>query len=477
MNICFLFPDDEFSLLNISGLVMAILSVYHPREPKASPLWRIFDRHYDDFEKSYAEKFEKKYGFFRPVIGEVVRSFLRCGDLKDGFARIRCPNCGNEKLLSFSCKRRCICPSCQAKRAIILGHHLTENVLYPVPHRQYVFSIPIMLRVYFKYDRSLQTGLCQCAYRSLLTFLREVVGLKDGVPGVVMAIHTFGADPAKWHPHLHAFVADGLFKDTGTFYVMRKVDLKPLEELFRAELFKFLKKEGKITADLVSKLSAWKHSGFSIDNGVRIEQEDKDGTEAIAQYIMRNVFNVENITYIEKTGNVIYHTGKMQKGKHKKNFMVYSADEFIAAVTQHIPKKSFQTVRYYGHYSNKSRGLRAKVETLSPDVDTEKIPDEVEVIDVSKYQPKKVPSLTWRECIKKIWKDDPLICPECQSEMRIISFIVSPVIIKKILKYLDLWEEETARDPPVQTEIPDEIEYVPIEDVGWGQNVDPAFVG
>ncbi len=58
VNICFLFPDDEFSLLNISGLVMAILSVYHPREPKASPLWRIFDRHYDDFEKSYAEKFE-----------------------------------------------------------------------------------------------------------------------------------------------------------------------------------------------------------------------------------------------------------------------------------------------------------------------------------------------------------------------------------------------------------------------------------
>jgi len=73
-----------------------------------------------------------------------------------------------------------------AKRAIVFGHHLNENVFYPVPHRQYVFSIPIMLRIYFKYDRSLLTGLCQCAYRSLLTFLREVVGLKNGVPGVVL---------------------------------------------------------------------------------------------------------------------------------------------------------------------------------------------------------------------------------------------------------------------------------------------------
>jgi putative transposase len=102
-----------------------------------------------------------------------------------------------------------------AKRAIILGHHLNENVFYPVPHRQYVFSIPKMLRIYFKYDRSLLGGLCQCAWRSLLTFLKEVVGLKEGVPGAVIAIHTFGADPVKWHPHLHVLSTDGLFKDTG----------------------------------------------------------------------------------------------------------------------------------------------------------------------------------------------------------------------------------------------------------------------
>lgn len=190
---------------------MTILSVYHPREPKASPLWQIFDKHYEDFERSYPEKFEKRYGFFRPVIGEVVRAYLRCGDLKEGFARVRCPNCGYEFLLQFSCKTRCCCPSCQAKRAIIFAHHLNENVLYPVPHRQYVFSIPIMLRVNFKYDRSLLTGLCQCVYRSLLTFLREVVGLKDVVPGAVMQIHTFGSSPEKYHPHLHVLATDGDF--------------------------------------------------------------------------------------------------------------------------------------------------------------------------------------------------------------------------------------------------------------------------
>jgi len=405
----------------------------------------------------------------------VVRSYLKCGDLKQGFARVRCNNCGYEYLLQFSCKTRCCCPSCQAKRAIILGHHLNENVLFPVPHRQYVFSIPIMLRIYFKYDRSLLSGLCQCAYRSLLTFLREVVGLKQGLPGAVMAIHTFGADPAKWHPHLHVLATDGLFSDTGTFYVMKDVDLKPLEELFRAQVFKMLKKEGKITNEIINKLSTWKHSGFSVDNGVRIKKDDREGREAIVQYMARNVFSAQNITYIEKTGKVIYRTDKIQKGQNKKNFAVYTAEEFIAAITQHIPKKSFQTTRYYGYYSNKLRGLRAKTDTLScTESDTRIIPDEVNVIDVSKYQPKNVPSLTWRECIKKIWKDDPLICPECQSEMKIISFIENQKIIKKVLKYLNLWEEESARDPPRPPEIPDEIVYVPIEDTAWDQH-NPGF--
>ncbi len=115
--------------------------------------------------------------------------------------------------------------------------------------------------------------------------------------------------------------------------------------------------------------------------GVRIKKEDNDGREAVAQYIMRNVFNVEKITYVEETGKVIYHS-KMQKGKNKKNFAIYSTEEFIAAITQHIPKKSFQMTRYYGHYSNKSRGLRSKAESLILDAPTETIPEKVEVIQV-----------------------------------------------------------------------------------------------
>jgi len=86
-------------------------AVYHPRQPEASPLWRLCNNHYEGFEQCYEERFGGKYGFFRRVIGQVVRQYLTCGDLKNGFARVRCCDCRDEYLLAFSCKGRWFCPS------------------------------------------------------------------------------------------------------------------------------------------------------------------------------------------------------------------------------------------------------------------------------------------------------------------------------------------------------------------------------
>lgn len=76
---------------------------------------------------------------------------------------------------------------------------------------------------------------------------------------------------------------------------------------------------------------------------------------------------------------------------------LYSAEEFIAAITQHIPKKNFQMVRYYGWYSNKSRGMRAKIEIEGDSFNNSKKTLEERILDVSKHRSKNSPSLTWRE--------------------------------------------------------------------------------
>ncbi|MBT4087050.1 MAG: hypothetical protein HOE30_01020, partial [Deltaproteobacteria bacterium] len=84
---------------------------------------------------------------------------------------------------------------------------------------------------------------------------------------------------------------------------------------------------------------------------------------------MRNVFNIKKVRYVEKIQKVIYQ-GKMKKRKDRKNFEVYSALDFIATITLHISDKFSQLIRYYGFYSNKSRGLRAKAELVELTQDT-----------------------------------------------------------------------------------------------------------
>ena len=76
---------------------------YRRRDPFASPLWKVVNRYYDEFERVYPERYEKTYGYWRPVIGDVIAKFLTCCDIREGFARVRCCDCGKEYFVPFSC--------------------------------------------------------------------------------------------------------------------------------------------------------------------------------------------------------------------------------------------------------------------------------------------------------------------------------------------------------------------------------------
>lgn len=74
-----------------------------------------------------------------------LRAYLDCGILARGFARVRCPDCGFERLVAFSCKAH-VCPSCSARRMEDAAQHLVENVFPAVPVRQWVLSFPRRVR-------------------------------------------------------------------------------------------------------------------------------------------------------------------------------------------------------------------------------------------------------------------------------------------------------------------------------------------
>ncbi len=152
-------------------------SVYRQRNSQNSPYYQCVEDHFETFEMVYDNRFEQRYGFFRPYVKQVIYRYLDCGMLHNGFARVLCEDCGHEYLLAHSCKRHHFCPSCHQKRVVEFGEWLCQEVVKAVPHRHVVLSIPKILRRYFLYDRKLLSDLSRCGWEALKTFY--TTGVQD----------------------------------------------------------------------------------------------------------------------------------------------------------------------------------------------------------------------------------------------------------------------------------------------------------
>ena len=71
-----------------------------------------------------------------------------------------------------------------------------------------------------------------------------------------------------------------------------------------------------------------------------------------------------------------------------------------------------------GGYSNKSRGLRLKAANAAT-------PQPVAAAEEGSA-PARACNFTWAKLIKRVYEVDPLLCPECGTTMKVISFIEPP---------------------------------------------------
>jgi hypothetical protein len=137
--------------------------------------------------------------------------------------------------------------------------------------------------------------------------------------------------------------------------------------------------------------------------------------------------------YLDQEGEVIY------SAKDRKTNKVFPAMEWLAAMCSHIPNRGEQMVRYYGYYSNVSRGKRQK------EGNDAAVPCILEPQGNEKAFRK-----SWARLIQKIYEVDPLICPKCKGKMRIISSIEDPSVIRDILKHLGIWLVRSRPPPKIQ---------------------------
>ena len=420
---------------------------YRPRQPRASPVWQILqDR-------------AAKLSGLSTAATSAIAAFLRCGDLHAGFTRFHCPDCDHEFLLAFTCQQRGLCASCHQRRTLTEGAFIADTICAPVPHRHLVLTVPRLIRTLFLRDRSLLGHLYHAAHCALTAWLRLRTDCPTGQPGLVMALQTFG-DFLFWHPHVHVIATAGIFDADGGFHLALPGGWEELRELWRHALLHRLRAAGALADWQIAKLQNWRHSGFSLDAGeAPIAADDAGGRRRLAEYLLRAPFSLEKITYNADAGSVLYRSER--HWRTKRNFEVFSADNFIAALLAQIPPKGVPLVRYYGWYSNKSRGLRAaaSVNATAGSVPTALPP------------PPRRRRARWRELIKRVWGADPLKCPLCSGLLRPSAVVKTAAEIHAVLAPLGLsrsHDRPFALGPPIA-----EVTVLVAADSGAAYPVDP----
>jgi hypothetical protein len=124
--------------------------------------------------------------------------------------------------------------------------HVAEDVCFRVPHRQFVFTIPKRLRIYFRYDRDLLKELPKLAWEVIRKVYLSVLDREDVIPGMISAVQTFG-ELAHWHPHVHSIVTDGAFTSDGKFISLPDLPVEPFLKLWEQKIFALLLKHDKIS--------------------------------------------------------------------------------------------------------------------------------------------------------------------------------------------------------------------------------------
>ena len=112
------------------------------------------------------------------------------------------------------------------------------------------------------------------------------------------------------------------------------METEPLEKIFQHKVLGMLLRKGKITEEVVKLIMSWRHSGFNVHCGPRIQPGDEEALENIARYIIRASFSQERMTYMPEEAEVVYTS------KDGKSLKTFDALEWLAAMCSHVPNKA-----------------------------------------------------------------------------------------------------------------------------------------
>ena len=239
------------------------LNNYQRRKPELTPLYQAIHQHLPHLSQRLIHEGKTLPRF----VHRTFNSYLNCGQLNHGFARLYCKNCGHNRLVAFSCKKRGVCPSCAARMMTQRAQRQREEVLPAVPTRQWVLTFPTPLHIYLAYFPQALTEALELFIETLRYYYqRQCLPHSPHPPqsydvdflhahyrpthphgiGAITSIqrHT---DALGLYPHFHVLCTDGLFVHTDSKFSeiafienpnIKQVDLYDILILYKQRLTK-----------------------------------------------------------------------------------------------------------------------------------------------------------------------------------------------------------------------------------------------
>ena len=309
-----------------------------------------------------------------------INKFLICHDIKAGFIKYTCTECGHYHTIPITCKSR-LCPSCGFKYSTTWTQKMINDILN-IPHRHILFTIPEELRAFFCYDRTLLSKLAK-AVNEVMKYqfhnMHKKIARKFKVPksspnyftnsdivhyGLITVIHTFGRD-LKWNPHIHALVSLGGFTKNFSFKKLDYFHVPSITGQWKYLVLNIIQngnypnlKIKNLAQKAVSKLyKEDKRLFFNVGSGD--VNSPKGIVKYLGRYLARAPIAEYKITYYDNE-KVTFFFNDLADDK-KKKYVTMDIDKFVQQILIHLPPKNFKMINRFGFYG---RNITAKLRNI-----------------------------------------------------------------------------------------------------------------
>jgi hypothetical protein len=437
---------------------------YRRREPEKTLLYEVVQENLEALLAQARERNPDGAGLPAFVERE-FRAYLDCGILSRGFCRVVCRQCGDEKLVAFSCKGRGFCPSCGARRMFDTAAHLVDRVLPKAPYRQWVFAFPSYLRLRLAYQREFFEAARRIVVAAIFNWQRRGarrLGIKKPLPGAVSFSQRFSSSLAVW-PHLHLVVPDGVFAEdaasTVVFHVLPRPTVKDLEQVavrIARRVYRWLSQHEVLdepTDALAATYAAAadpprRHrgegarpspklvalvEGFSLEAGRHVHENDTEALERLCRYGSRPPLSMERLSRTEDDRLELRFKKPLADGS---TGIRLTPMELMRRLAGLVLPPGFHAVSYHGVFASRAK-VRPKLVPAAPGPPAE-VPELSDALDLCQASPPRERYLSWAQLMARTRAVDVLRCARCGGEMELLAFVTEPNLAAEVLRRLGL---------------------------------------